>query len=153
MISEFEVASSIITTNQVNKAKGDDKIVTDIRFTFVDADKEFDFFKLLVICEILSQPKFSMRWLMFKDPKEMYLRAKSWKEEELIKSTTSSQAPLLFYQFYEWIANDIAKTVYNIDVSFKTLQNYSQHPKQLVEQTKDFKMEKFSKSRKNNVGN
>ena len=82
MISEFEVASSIITTNQVNKAKGDDKIVTDIRFTFVDADKEFDFFKLLVICEILSQPKFSMRWLMFKDPKEMYLRAKSWKEEE-----------------------------------------------------------------------
>ena len=61
-----------------------------------------------------------MKWLIHKDPKEMFQRAK------LDKKNQSNQTPLLFYQFQEWIANDIAKTIYNIDVSFK-YQGLQQH--------------------------
>ena len=59
--------------------------------TIIDAEQEFEFFKLLVICEILNQPKFLVGWLMHKDPKEMYLRAKNQINQNNLQKDLKSQ--------------------------------------------------------------
>jgi len=53
-----------------------------------------------------------MEKLKSKDPGEMYLRAKS--------SQKSSGHEMQFYDFYEWIHNDISKTVYDRNLQMKT---------------------------------
>jgi hypothetical protein len=53
--------------------------------------KDFSFFKLIVLTVILTQPAYYMNKLKSKDPSEMYGRAKG----------------LMFYQYYDWILQDI----------------------------------------------
>ena len=56
---------------------------------------------MLVLSMILSLPKFVNDGLLEKDPNEMYRRAK--------------KADLDFHQFYEWIQNDISRSIYCMD--------------------------------------
>ena len=44
--------------------------------TLADRATEYEFFKLLVLCVIMEQPRFFISKLVNKDPREMYLRAK-----------------------------------------------------------------------------
>ena len=73
---------------------------------------ERDFFNLLFLCQVFNQPQFFMEKLKSKDPGEMYLRAKG--------STNNTGHELQFYDFYEWIHNDISKTVYDRNLQMKT---------------------------------
>lgn len=44
--------------------------------TIQDEETEFEFFKILVLCVIVEQPRFFISQLVKKDPWEMYKRAK-----------------------------------------------------------------------------
>lgn len=110
--SNFEVMS-LVTSKQGHKSKRG-----GLHFILADPEQEFDFFKILVLCAILCQPKFFMYKLMKKDPREMYARAKGNSR----RKEGEQDDPLQFYSFYEWICNDIAKTLYNVDDQFAELE-------------------------------
>ena len=56
-------------------------------------EKDFSFFKLVVISVILSQSQFQSKILKYKDPREMYERANG----------------LNFYQYHQWVTEDIMR--------------------------------------------
>ena len=90
----------------------------------IDSALEFDFFKMLVLSIILGQPKFFINQLMKKDPREMYYRAKAFKKDGHAAEKNPNVVSLEFYQFYEFISNDIAKTLYHTENDFIELENY-----------------------------
>jgi hypothetical protein len=69
---------------------------------------EKEFFKLVVLSVLLSSPSFMIEQLVDKDPQEMYKRAK--------------KEGIMFQNFHEWIAHDINKTMYTIDLQFFELE-------------------------------
>lgn len=82
--------------------------------TLADPSTEFEFFKLLVLCVIAEQPRIFISRLLNKDPQEMFKRAKG--------ATQPQQPPIEFYKFYEWISNDIARSLYSKDAFFDRQQ-------------------------------
>ena len=58
----------------------------------------------------------------------MYVRAKAFKKDEAGGGTSDKNSQdamsLEFYQFYEFISNDIAKSLYHSDNEFIELENY-----------------------------
>lgn len=52
-----------------------------------------------------------MEKLKYKDPNEMYLRA---------KGSSGSGHNMQFYDFYEWIHNDISQALYDRSLQMKT---------------------------------
>lgn len=77
--------------------------------TIDDEDIEYEFFKLLVLCVIIEQPRLFICRLTTKDPWEMYQRAKGL-------TLPKQQPPVEFHKFYEWISNDINQSIYNEDL-------------------------------------
>jgi hypothetical protein len=63
-----------------------------------NSQAEKDFFKLIFLSQVFNQPQFSMDRLKNKDPNEMYRRA---------KNSGSRDHEIQFYEFFEWIHNDI----------------------------------------------
>ena len=61
-----------------------------------------------------------MRWLVHKDPREMFNRAKNQIPEKTVTKNNTAEnlinkgplvPELLFFQFHEWISHDIRKTL------------------------------------------
>ena len=108
--------------------------------TMDDEETEYEFFKLLVLCAIVEQPRLFISRLTKKDPWEMYMRAKgigqgSSQNQLGVNGTINEQhnrfnkrqinpIPLEFYQFYDWILNDINNSIYNED-AFKRQSIYN----------------------------
>ena len=70
--------------------------------TIADKKLEYQYFKLLVLAKIMSQPFFMTEKLIEqKNPLEMYKRS--------IHENTN------FQQFDEWINNDVRRELYNSD--------------------------------------
>ena len=86
--------------------------ITKYDLKLENSKAERDFFALLFLCQVFNQPQFFMEKLKGKDPCEMYKRAKC--------SINNNGHELQFYDFYEWIHNDLSKTMHDRTLSMKT---------------------------------